>query len=170
MENSHEVGEVSQNEGNAHANQIDLLAQNVDHLSVNDNSGSSKPDANVVQGEEVRAVIDPQNERMNEYVLLDALLPFESLEQIPGCHKCTINACNDSWCNFCTRGFCHKGQLCKNIYSHFAMCGKETNFCKENRLRNSQNDRYVRRIQNSGHGRKMCPLWKEKMRERLKKF
>ena len=129
MENA---GEVSQGEnmlqGNAQANQIDLLAQNVDNLSVN-------PDANVVQGEEVRAVIDPQNVRMDEY-------------EIPGCVKCMINACYDPWCNWCTNGFCHKGQLCKNIYSHFAMCGKETNFCKESRLRSSRNDRYIRRIQN----------------------
>ena len=140
MENSHVVGDVSQNENilqeNAHVNQIDLLAQNVDHLSVNDNSGSSKPDANVVQGEEVRAVIDPQNERMNEYV-------------IPGCHKCMQDdSCNSPNCEYCTRGFCHKGQLCKNIYSHFAMCGKETNFCKEYRLRGSQDGRFIRRIQN----------------------
>ena len=157
MENSHIVGEVSQSDDimqeKADVNQIDLLAQNVDHLSVNDSSGSSKSCANIVEGEEVIAVINPQSEReMNEYMSFVALLPFNSIEQrtmIPGCHKCMIDdSCNDSWCNFCTRGFCHKGQLCKNIYSHFAMCGKETNFCKENRLRNSQNDRYIRRIQN----------------------
>ena len=154
MENSHVVEDVSQNENilqeNAHANQIDLLAQNVDHLSVNDNSGSSSSGANNVEGEQVREVIDPQNEReMNEYVSFDALLPLESI----GCHKCMIDdSCNDSWCNFCTRGFCHKGQLCKNIYSHFAMCGNGTNFCRESRLRNPQNDRNVRRIQSSGHG------------------
>ena len=145
MENSHEVGEVSQGEnmlqGGAHADQVDLLAQGVGRLGVGGNTGSSKPDANVVQGEEVREVIDPQNEReMNRYVSI------EQRTMIPGCHKCMIDdSCNDSWCNFCTRGFCHRGQLCKNIYSHFAMCGKETNFCKENRLRNSQNDRYIRR-------------------------
>ena len=150
MENSHEFGEVSQGEnmlqGNAQANQIDLLAHNVDHLqiasgSVNDNSGSSNLDANivqreeVVQGEEGRPVIDPQNVRMDEY-------------EIPGCVKCMINACSDPWCNWCTNGFCHKGQLCKNIYSHFAMCGKEINYCKEYRLRGSQEGRFIRRIQN----------------------
>ena len=132
MENAQEVMEVSQGENmlqvNEQANQMDQLAQNVDNLSVN-------PDAIVVQGEEERAVIEPQNKRMDEY-------------EIPGCVKCMINACNDPWCNWCTNGFCHKGQLCKNIYSHFAMCGKETNFCKEYRLRGSQNGRFIRRIQN----------------------
>ena len=156
MENAQEQMEVSRGENmlqvNAQANQMNLLAHNVDHLqiasgSVNNNSGSSNLEENVVQVEEVvrgeevvqaeeeRAVIEPQNERMDEY-------------EIPGCIKCMSNACNDPWCKWCTAGFCHKGQLCKNIYSHFAMCGKETNYCKEYRLRGSQEGRFIRRIQN----------------------
>ena len=133
---------------------MEQLAQNVDdHLqiasgSVNNNSGSSNLEENLVQVEEVvrgeevvqaeeeSAVIELQNERMNEYV-------------VPGCHKCLQDdSCNSPNCEYCTRGFCHKGQLCKNIYSHFAMCGKETNFCKEYRLRGSQEGRFIRRIQN----------------------
>ena len=127
----------------------------------------------LLEGEEVGAVIDPQSEReMNEYMSFVALLSFNSIEQrtmIPGCHKCMIDdSCDDAWCNFCTRGFCHRGQLCRNIYSHFAMCGNETNFCRENRLRNPQNDRNIRRI-HDGNGR--CVLCgKKKMRERLQNY
>ena len=150
MESAHNVMEVSQGENmlqvSAQANQMNLLAHNVDHLqiasgSVNNNSGSSNLEENVVQVEEVvrgeeviqaeeeRAVIELQNERMNEYV-------------VPGCHKCLQDdSCNSPNCEYCTRGFCHKGQLCKNIYSHFAMCGRETNYCKDYRMRGSRNGR-----------------------------
>ena len=159
MDNAQEQMEVSQGDNmmqmDAQANQINVLAHNVDSLqiasgAVNNNSGSSNLEENVVQGVEVKggenvvqieedrrgeelirgveviqteeesAVIELQNERMDEY-------------EIPGCVKCMSNACNDPWCRWCTAGFCHKGQLCKNIYSHFAMCGREINFCKDGR-------------------------------------
>ena len=156
MENAQEQMEVSQGENmlqvSAQANQMNLLAHNVDHLqiasgSVNNNSDNSNLEENVVQGVEVKggeeivqveeviigeeviqteeegALINPQNVRRNEYVC-------------PSCHKCLQNDnCNSPNCEFCTRGFCHKGQLCKNIYSHFAMFGRETNFCKDYRMR-----------------------------------
>ena len=159
MENAQKLMERSRAENilqlNAQANQMNLLAHNVDHLqiasgSVN-NSDNSNLEENVVQCEEVKggenvvqieedrrgeelirgeeviqaeeegALINPQNVRRDEY-------------EIPGCVKCMSNACNDPWCRWCTAGFCHKGQLCKNIYSHFAMCGREINFCKDYRL------------------------------------
>ena len=181
MEYSHVVIEVSKSEDmspqTADANQINLLAQNVDHLSVSDNSESTKFYASIVEGEDAEAVTDLQSEReMNEHLSFVSLLPFNSKEQrtmIPGCHKCMIDdSCNDSWCVFCTRGFCHRGQLCSNIYSHFAMCGNDTNYCRVNRLRNPQNDRNVRRIQSSGHGGNgRCVLCgRKKMRVRLKNY
>ena len=134
MENSHVVKEVSQSEDimeeKTDVNQIDLLAQNVDHLSMSDSSGSSKTYANIVEG---KAVIDPQNEReMNEYMSFVALLPFNSIEQrtmIPGCHKCMIDdSCDDAWCNFCTRGFCHRGQFCKKYLQPFRYVWKWNKF------------------------------------------
>ena len=177
MENAQEQMEVSQCENmlqvDAQANQMEQLAKNVDHIqiasgSVNNNSGSSNLEENVIQVEEVirgeeviqieevirgeevvqveevirgdevirgeeviqaeeeGALINPQNVRRNEY-------------EIPGCVKCMMDECGDPWCKWCTLGFCTKGQLCKNIYSHFAMCGRETNFCKDYRLRGSRN-------------------------------
>ena len=161
MDKAQEQMEVSQGDNimlmDAQTNQINVLAHDVDSLqiasgAVNNNSGSSNLEENVVQGVEVKggenvvqieedirdvkviqaeeesAVIELQNERMDEY-------------EIPGCVKCMRDECGDPWCKWCTAGFCHKGQLCKNIYSHFAMCGRETNFCKDYRLRGSQNGR-----------------------------
>ena len=52
---------------------------------------------------------------------------------MPGCQKCLVDSCKDPWCAFCTRGFCYRGALCKNIYSHFAMCGSEINYCRDER-------------------------------------
>ena len=87
------------------ADQINLLAQNFDHLSVSDNSDSTKSYASIVKGEDVEFVTDSQSEReMNEYLSFVSLLPFNSREQmtmIPGCYKCMIDdSCNDSWCVF----------------------------------------------------------------------
>ena len=52
---------------------------------------------------------------------------------MPGCQRCLLGSCKDPWCPFCTRGFCYRGALCKNIYSHFAMCGSEINYCRDGR-------------------------------------
>ena len=160
MDNAQEQMEVSQCENklqvDAQASQMEQLVKNVDHIqiapgSVN-NKGNPNLEENVVQGVEVKggenvvqieediidveviqaeeesAVIELQNERRDE-------------NEIPGCVKCMRDECGDPWCRWCTAGFCHKGQLCKNIYSHFAMCGREINFCKDYRLRGSQNGR-----------------------------
>ena len=153
MDNAQEQMEVSQGDNmmqmDAQANKINVLAHNVDSLqiasgAVNNNSGSSNLEENVVQGVEVKggenvvqieedirgeeviqaeeegALINPQNVRRDEY-------------EIPGCVKCMRDECGDPWCRWCTIGFCHRGQLCRNIYSHFAMCGREINFCKDGR-------------------------------------
>ena len=63
-------------------------------------------------------------------------ISIDSISNIPGCKKCLIeNNCKDTHCVFCTRGFCHRGPLCKNIYSHFVMCGNDTNHCRNEWLR-----------------------------------
>ena len=141
MDNVQEQMEVSQCENklqvDAQASQMEQLVKNVDHIqiapgSVNNNSGNPNLEENVIhveefeRGEELeeRALINPENEY-----------------ELPGCVNCMMDECRDPWCQWCTIGFCTKGQLCKNIYSHFAMCGRETNFCKDYRLRGSQNGR-----------------------------
>ena len=45
------------------ANQINLIAQNFDHLSVSDNSDSRISYASIVKGEDVESVVDSQSER-----------------------------------------------------------------------------------------------------------
>ena len=151
MENAQEQMEFSQCENklqvDAQASQMEQLAKNVDHIqiapgSVNNNSGNPNLEENVVHVEEFE-----RGEELEERALIN---PDEY--ELPGCVKCMMDECGDPWCKWCTLGFCTKGQLCKNIYSHFAMCGNGTNFCRESRLRNPQNDRNVRRIQSSGNG------------------
>ena len=122
--------------------QMDLLAQNFDNINMNSNSNARISYAGVVSS---RIVIErsenssnsPSEEDINKY--LSFLLPFNSridVTKIPGCHRCLVDdSCNDPWCAFCTRGFCHRGALCKNLYSHFAMCGGEVNYCRDEWLR-----------------------------------
>ena len=148
MENAQEQMEFSQCENklqvDAQASQMEQLAKNVDHIqiapgSVNNNSDNSNLEENVVQGEEVKGgenvVHVEMVERGEELEEERALINPENEYELPGCVNCRMDECRDPWCQWCTIGFCTKGQLCKNIYSHFAMCGRETNFCKDYRLR-----------------------------------
>ena len=121
-------------------NQINLITQEIEHLNVSDSEESAISYASIDRGENVDSVANSQREReMNDYFSLVPLLPFHSREQVtkmPGCYKCMLDdSCRDMWCVFCTRGFCHRGHLCKNFYSHFAMCGKGVNYCRMNRPR-----------------------------------
>ena len=122
--------------------QMELLAQNFDDISMSSSSNARIPYASIVTGRiVVEASVDRSNstseENINKY--LSFLLPFNSkiqVTKIPGCYKCLVDdSCNDTHCIFCTRGFCHHGSLCKNIYSLFVMCGNGINYGRDERLR-----------------------------------
>ena len=123
-------------------NHMDLLVQNVDDLNINSSPNAKISYASIVSGRIMTERSEnsnnaPSEEDINRY--LSFLLPFNSrrdVSMMPGCHRCLIDdSCNDPWCVFCTRGFCNRGPLCKNLYSHFAMCGGEVDYCKDGRLR-----------------------------------
>ena len=63
-------------------NQINLIAQDIENLSVNDSEESAISDASIDRGENVDSVVNSQREReMNDYFSLVPLLPFHSREQ-----------------------------------------------------------------------------------------
>ena len=116
--------------------------QEIRDLNINSSPNVRISYANIVSGGiTVERSEDSNNEPSegdsNRY--LSSLLPFNlriDVTKFPGCHKCLMDdSCNDPWCAFCTSGFCFRGALCKNVYSHFAMCGNGINYCKDGRLR-----------------------------------
>ena len=124
------------------SDQMELLAQNLEETYLDNKLHTRIPYASIVTGKIVVEASkhnsnSPSEESINKY--LTFLLPFNckvKTSNIPGCNKCLVDdSCQDTHCVFCTRGFCHRGPLCKNDYSHFVMCGNGINHCRDERLR-----------------------------------